>query len=59
MKKNFVCECGRPATWVRHTQFSGSHYFCTIHAEKEEDFGKSDPSYFYWEKLPVNQIGKK
>lgn len=43
--------CGRQATWVRYTQFSGNHYFCLRHAEKESDFGQEDPSYFVWKKL--------
>jgi hypothetical protein len=45
-------ECTEPATWVRRTQFAGTHYFCTTHAHREEDFGHEDPSYFFWEALP-------
>ncbi len=46
-------DCFRlPATWVRRTQFSGDHYFCTRHAKREANFGMKDPSYFVWEKLP-------
>ena len=44
-------ECDQPATWVRRTQFSGNHFFCTTHAEQKENFGQEDDSYFYWEKL--------
>jgi hypothetical protein len=41
-------ECGLPAKWVRATQFSGNHFFCEEHAQKEKDFGQVDPSYFVW-----------
>jgi hypothetical protein len=44
-------ECEQPATWVRRTQFAGNHYFCTMHAQREEDFGQDDLSYFFWELL--------
>jgi hypothetical protein len=44
-------DCPAPATWMRHTQFSGDHPFCEEHAVQQEDFGKSDPSYFFWDKL--------
>lgn len=37
------------ATYVRHTQFSGDHYYCTKCAKKETDFNK-DSSSFFWEK---------
>jgi hypothetical protein len=30
--------CDELATYVRHTQFAGTHYFCTKHAEMEDDF---------------------
>ena len=43
--------CNKKPSWVRSTQFSGSHYFCAEHAQKEEDFGESDPSYFFWRQL--------
>jgi len=47
--------CGKKPGWVRHTQFSGDHYFCAQHAKNEEDFGDSDPSYFVWKQLdPVS-----
>lgn len=44
-------ECGAPADWVRETQFAGNHPFCDKHAKEEEDFGKMDPSYFFWDKV--------
>lgn len=53
------CKCNEPATWIRHTQFAGSHPFCITHAEQEENFGKSDPSYFYWKEISTNQTFKK
>lgn len=53
---NLYCECGKPATWVRHTQFAGSHPFCAEHAKQEDNFGKSDPSYFFWKELPADKI---
>lgn len=43
--------CEDEATWVRRTQFSGDHYFCTPHAEKQSDFGSENPSYFFWKEL--------
>lgn len=58
-EENLYCECGKPATWVRHTQFSGSHPFCTDHAKQEEDFGKSDTSYFFWKELSADQVAPK
>lgn len=53
------CECGEPATWVRHAQFSRSHPFCTDHAKQEDDFGKSNPPYFFWKELSADQIAPK
>ena len=44
-------ECIELATWMRHTQFAGNHPYCTTHAKEEENFGKSDSSYFYWAEL--------
>jgi endogenous inhibitor of DNA gyrase (YacG/DUF329 family) len=38
--------CEEPATWMRHTQFAGSHPFCDKHAEMESDFEDGD-----WERL--------
>ena len=43
--------CSNKAEWVRSTQFSGDHLFCKLHAEAEEDFGDSNPSYFFWKEL--------
>jgi hypothetical protein len=55
-EENLYCECGKPATWVRHTQFAGSHPFCAEHAKMEEDFGQSDSSYFFWKELSPDKI---
>jgi hypothetical protein len=44
-------DCSVLAAWVRQTQFSGHHFFCDVHARKQEDFGKEDGSYFFWAKL--------
>lgn len=50
-----TCElCKQPAAWVRDGQFSGKFYFCTAHAQKEPDFGISDPSKFVWEELATH-----
>lgn len=53
---NLYCECGKPATWVRHTQFAGNHPFCSEHAKKEADFGQSDSSYFFWKELSPDKV---
>jgi hypothetical protein len=42
-------ECSEPAVWVRRTQFSGSHYYCELHAKQQDDFGTSEDSY--WKEL--------
>jgi len=47
-------KCNNLATWIRHTQFTGSHAFCTFHAQKEENFGESYSSYFFWEKISAH-----
>lgn len=46
-------ECDEPATWVRHTQFAGDHYYCDEHAHEEEDFGKKfgKDTDDYWGKV--------
>lgn len=41
-------ECELPASYVRHTQFAGSHPFCEKHALAEKGFGVED-SYQSWE----------
>jgi hypothetical protein len=46
--------CEEKATWIRHTQFAGSHPYCLEHAEKEDDFKKTDSSCFFWEMLKLN-----
>jgi hypothetical protein len=48
--------CGKRAAWVRRTQFSGNFFFCVTHAELENDFSESDPSYFYWEELASTTV---
>lgn len=42
--------CGRPAVWVRSTQFAGDHPFCEEHAKAEKGFGEND-SYEFWYNL--------
>jgi len=55
-KYEFACDvCEKPATWIRRTQFAGSHPFCTEHAEKEEDFGKSNLYPSFWKELSVQE----
>ena len=44
-------ECGKPAVWVRSTQFSGDHPYCLECALREKDFMKDDPSYRFWYKV--------
>jgi predicted amidophosphoribosyltransferase len=55
----YCCKCGKPATWIRRTQFAGDHPFCTECAKKEKNFGDSDPSYFDWKEVPADQIAPK
>jgi hypothetical protein len=43
-------KCRRKKKWIRHTQFSGKHRYCDS-ARLEKNFGKNDPSYFYWEEI--------
>jgi endogenous inhibitor of DNA gyrase (YacG/DUF329 family) len=43
-------DCEESATWIRHTQFAGSHPFCEKHAKLQADFYDSD-SYLDWEEL--------
>jgi len=50
MTMNRCLECGKPADWIRHTQFSGDHPYCEEHAKAESDFGQED-SYTYWENI--------
>lgn len=45
--KESCIECGKPADWVRCTQFAGDHPFCDEHAKQEKGFG-TDDSYEYW-----------
>jgi endogenous inhibitor of DNA gyrase (YacG/DUF329 family) len=44
-------ECGKPANWIRHTQFAGDHPYCDEHARMEKDFDDMDDSYAYWSKV--------
>lgn len=44
-------ECDKKATWIRHTQFSVSHPYCTKHAEAQSDFRKEPDSYQDWQKI--------
>lgn len=44
-------DCESKATWIRYTQFAGNHPFCEEHAKTQDNFGKSDPSYYGWEAL--------
>jgi endogenous inhibitor of DNA gyrase (YacG/DUF329 family) len=46
--------CGKPAVWIRSTQFAGDHPFCKEHAEAESDFGEND-SYAYWYEVTENE----
>ena len=55
-EKHVCLECGKPATWLRVTQFAGVHHYCTECAQKEEDFGKSDDSYFFWDDLSLPDV---
>lgn len=56
IERGFTCDlCEKPATWIRCTQFAGTHPFCTEHAEKEKDFGKSDFYPSYWRELSVEE----
>lgn len=32
--------CGKPSHWLRRTQLSGDHYYCTVHAQQEDDFAE-------------------
>jgi len=55
--RELCIECNEKfATYVRYTQFSGDHYFCTKCAKKETDFNK-DSSSFFWEKNRRNICG--
>jgi len=55
-KKNLTCcECGKPAEWMRYTQFSGNHPYCTECAKKEKDFPEGDGSYSDWDTWPPEE----
>ena len=42
--------CEKEASYIRHTQFAGSHPLCEKHAKEDENFMKND-SYVVWKKL--------
>ena len=47
-----VCfECGKPAEWIRSTQFAGEHPYCEEHARLESDFNDEHTSYTVWYKV--------
>ena len=56
-KEGRCSDCGKPAKWVRRTQFSGSHFFCDECARQQKNFGQEDDSYFFWEKLDADETG--
>lgn len=45
--------CDKPASYIRHTQFSGSHPFCEEHAKEQKRFLKND-NYEFWEILKAD-----
>lgn len=47
---NAYTDCIEEATYIRHTQFAGSHPLCEKHAREDLDFMKND-SYVDWEIL--------
>lgn len=44
-------DCFEDAAWVQSTQFSGHFTFCDKHARRENDFGKENSSYFFWQSI--------
>lgn len=53
VKHGVIARCDRcheVATWVRVTQFAGSHPFCEPHARAEADFGHA-----MWRQLTVGE----
>lgn len=56
---NTCCDpaCGARAVWVRHTQFSGDHPFCDLHAKAESNFGHSS-SYYDWKQIDHAEVAK-
>ena len=55
---HYCCEegCGKPAAWIRKTQFAGNHSYCEKHAEKEPDF--TGPGEAMWEEIPKHLRAK-
>ena len=43
-------DCENEASYIRHTQFAGSHPLCEKHAKEDKNFMVSD-SYQVWEKI--------
>ncbi|NTV44743.1 MAG: hypothetical protein HGA67_03570 [Candidatus Yonathbacteria bacterium] len=50
--------CGNPATYVRHTQFTGMHPYCTNHAKKDPCF-PNKTEHTSWEEIPPERIAPK
>ena len=55
MTEQEKCFCGKPAVYVRKTQFAGDHYFCEECAKKENGFMKNDDSYQFWKECDVKE----
>lgn len=53
-EENRCSDCRKPAVWVRHTQFSGDHFFCDECARKQRNFGSEGDNSF-WEGIAVNK----
>lgn len=48
MSRCIAEDCNDRVSFVRTTQFSGDHPFCTKHAVCEADFYRDDDSYMAW-----------
>lgn len=46
--ENICMDCDNVASYIRHTQFAGSHPYCSEHAKLQSDFGDND-----WQILTV------
>lgn len=49
---NSYFDCTKEATYIRHTQFAGSHPLCDEHAQEDKNFLVND-SYTCWEVILV------
>lgn len=49
---NSYFDCTKEATYIRHTQFAGSHPLCDEHAQEDKNFLVND-SYTCWEVVLV------